>query len=96
MRFIGVISYNKCMIKKLIWLAVFVGIGYGVYSIGPWVYQKYTAYLAGETAKMAVQVNTTAEDLASPATSAAGHQVQNTQRKLDAMDRGRDPQGTEP
>jgi hypothetical protein len=78
------------MIKKLIWLAIFVGIGFGVYELGDWVYTKYDAYVKEENAKQAVQINRTAQDLASPATSAAGHQVQNVQKKMDNLDRGQD------
>lgn len=84
--------YNKSMIKKLIWLAIFVGIVYGVYSIGPWVHQKYSAYLAGETARMDKVSNHAAQQMAAPATSGAEHKANDVRRKLDAIDRNQENQ----
>jgi hypothetical protein len=78
------------MIKKLIWLAVLAGIGYGVYAIGPYVAQKYRAYMAEETAKMAVQVNQQAQDYASPASNGALRHARDVQRKVDESDRGQE------
>jgi len=75
------------MLKKLIWLSIFVLLGFGVYEIGPYVAAKYKAYMAGETAKMAVQVNQQARDMASPATSGAVNKAREVQQKMDQLER---------
>ena len=78
------------MVKKLIWIAVLVGIGYGVYSIGPYVAQKYRAYMNEETARMNVQINNQAQDMASPATNGALRHARDVQKKVDQSDRGQE------
>lgn len=71
------------MLKKLIWLAVLAGIGYGVYSIGPYVAEKYRAYMNEETAKMNVEIKNQAQQDAAPATNGALHHARDVQRKVD-------------
>ena len=75
------------MLKKIIWLGILAMLGFGVYEIGPYVASRYRAYMAEKTAKMAVQVNQQAQDMASPATTGAVNKAREVQQKMDQLER---------
>jgi len=75
------------MIKKLVWIAVLVAIGYGVWTIFPYVAKRYKAHIDEQTAEMAVEVNQTAKHYAAPAVNASRHEDDREKNRMDNLDR---------
>jgi len=75
------------MLKKLIWLAVFALIVFGVYSIGPYVAKRYRAHLAEKTAKMARQVNDSSQQIADPAAAGAVRKTRELEQRTNEMEK---------
>jgi anionic cell wall polymer biosynthesis LytR-Cps2A-Psr (LCP) family protein len=75
------------MVKKLIWIAVLVAIGYGVWAIFPYVAKRYKAHIDQQTAEMAVEVNQTAKDYSAPAVNAARKRADQESNRMDNLGR---------
>ena len=75
------------MAKKLVWIALIVAFGYGVWRIFPYVAEQYKAHIDQQTAEMAVEVNNTAKGYAAPAVNAARHADDREKNRMDNLDR---------